>query len=61
MNVHNLWGYHLPDPVALLDHIDSQLAAGSVEVVIPATDAAMLSALLHDVLGVDSHRERVGR
>ena len=49
------------DPVALLDHIDTQLTSGSVEVVIPAADAAMLSALLHEVLGVDAHRERVGR
>lgn len=49
------------DPVALLNHIDTQLAADSIEVVIPAADAVMLSALLHDVPGVDAHRERVGR
>lgn len=43
------------DPVALLGHIDTQLAAGSPEVVIPAADALMLSALLHDLL--DTPRE----
>ena len=63
MITHQSRAPHVPgtDPVALLDHIDTQLTSGSVEVAIPAADAAMLSALLHEVLGVDAHRERVGR